>query len=204
MASPTGSDERSILPAGPKSVHDAPVLLELFDRLGRNRSAHILDLGPASSRKLECYTSFAKKVRFFDLIGRPDATDIGQLDKLEFDRRLDQLLPVGRETFDLVLAWHVFDYLGSDNPPVLAGRLAAVAGVSALLHVMITTAGTMPRRPDLFEPEGDGITRLRSDGTQIEAPGTPPATVERWLEPFRVQRSVLLRNGVREFSAILT
>lgn len=186
-----------------EAVHDAPLLEQILDRAGRQGGVRLLDLGRALPSNLEHYSSFAAKIRFVDLLGQRDDGDVRSLDDQAFEHRLDELLPVCHGTFNVILTWHLIDYLGPSRTPRLIDRLTATAAPGATLHVMMTTTATMPSEPDDFVFAAGRLSRRPRTTAQTTAPGTPPATAERWLAPFRIQRSIVLRRGVRELSAAL-
>jgi hypothetical protein len=184
-------------------THDSPALVEILAAVDAERPQRILDLGQALSCNLERYSAFASGVRIANLLRDGGAGTLGQLDESAFRNTLDRVLPVGEEPFGIIFAWDIFNYLIDDQPSLLARHLAAVAADGARIHAMIVTTDTMPAEPSRFELLDGGRLIYRPTTDRLTAaPDTPPALVERWLEPFRVQRSFLLRHGVREFIAV--
>jgi len=62
----------------------------------------------------------------------------------------------------------------------------------------------MPAGPTRYEITGPGRLVYRpTTAERVAAPNPPPALVERWLDPFKITRSVILRHGVREFIGLL-
>jgi hypothetical protein len=184
------------------SAHEAPALAEALATAPSSAPRRVLDAGPASRRNLERYSEVATGVRFLSLDGAA-LRALREHDEGTFRRRLDELLPIGRETFDLVLLWTVLDYLGPTYPEILCRHLAEAANLGARLHAMVATSSTMPAEPDRFEIAAPGLVVAAAATTRVTAPpGTAPAQVERWLRPFEVERSILLRHGVRETLAV--
>ncbi|MGD8441123.1 MAG: hypothetical protein PVG53_11340 [Holophagae bacterium] len=185
-------------------VHDAPALAELFTGRGSDAGGRILDLGVASRRNFEFYASVATGVRFLGLTDPHNLTALRDLEAVAFERRLRELLPVGREVFDIVLTWTFFDHLGPAQPNHLSRHLAAISVPGARLHAMISMSERMAAVPDRFEIVGTGrLGYLPTRCDQVPAPCTPPAKIEAWLAPFRVEHAVVLRHGIREVLAIL-
>jgi hypothetical protein len=201
-----GAAEQDELASGqrPETVHDAPALIEVFAGRGPDADRRVLDFEAASHSNFEHYSSVATGVRFLGLTDRRTITEIRRLDAAAFERRLRELLPIGREVFDVVLAWTLFDYLSPDQPNLLSRHLAAISAPGARLHAMIEMSDRMPAAPSRFEIVEPGRLAYRSPpGDSVPAPGTPPARIEAWLAPFRVEHAVVLRHGIREVLAIL-
>lgn len=185
------------------TVHDSPALTEIFGNLDTDRPVRVLDLGPALQTNLDFYTKIANGVRIVPLQRNDGLEGLQQLDAEAFAARLDRLLPIGDDAFGLVLMWDLLNYLNDEQPSLLAHHLAAVAERGASIYVMIFTAGTMPREPSRYELLAGGRLAYRpTTRRRTAAPDPPPAKVERWIKPFRVERSFLLRHGVREFIAV--
>lgn len=186
------------------TFHDSPALAEIFGAIDPERPVRLLDLGPALPTNLGFYDGFTSGIRIAHLLRDLEPYDPDEPADEIFVSNLDRLAPSDNETFELILTWNTLDYLNASRSALLCHHLAAVAARGALLHAMTHTSGTMPAEPSAFEIAGPGRLNYRSEGDQrIEAPDTPPAVIERRIDPFRVKRSVLLRHGVREFIGIL-
>lgn len=188
---------------GPCS-HDSPALSEIFGAIDPERPVRLLDLGPALPTNLEFYDGLTNGIRIAHLLRDLEPYDPDEPTDETFVSTLDRLAPSDNETFELILIWNTLDYLNAPRSALLCHHLAAVAAHGAHLHAMTLTTGTMPVKPSAFEIAGPGRLIYRSESDQrIDAPDTPPAVIERRLDPFRVKRSVLLRHGVREFIGVI-
>jgi len=185
------------------AIHDSPALAEIFATLDPDRPVRVLDLGSALQTNLDFYANIANGVRIVPLQRNDGLEGLQQLDAEGFSSRLDRLLPIGDETFGLVLMWDLLNYLVEEQPSLLAHHLAAITEHGASIHVMIVTTETMPTEPSRYELlDGGRLAYRPTTRSRTTAPDPPPAMVERWLEPLRVERSFLLRHGVREFIAV--
>jgi len=200
-----GVGDPSSPPGGPDPCsHDSPALAEVFSDFDQERRVRLLDLGPAIPTNLGFYDEFTNGVRIAHLLRDLEPFDPEQPADEAFVATLDRLAPSDNQSFGLILLWDTLDYLNASRSALLCHHLAAVAAHGALLHAMTTTSGTIPREPSGFEIADPGRLNYRPEGHQrIEAPDTPPAVIERRLDPFHVKRSVLLRHGVREFIGVL-
>ena len=185
------------------ALHDSPALSEIFATLDPEQPVRVLDLGPALQTNLNFYATIADGVRIVPLLRKDGLSGLQELDPEAFTARLNRLLPVDEQVFGLVLMWDLLNYLVGEQPSLLARHLVAITERGAKIHAMIVNAPTMPSEPSRYELHEDGRLTYRPTTTQeTPAPDTPPALVERWLKPFRIERSFLLRHGVREFIAI--
>ncbi len=185
-------------------VHDSPALAEIIAGIDRERPVKVLDLGSALQTNLDYYATIGAGVRIVPLLRNDGPEGLSSLDTDDFSALLDRLLPPDHAGFGLILMWDLLDYLVDDQPTILARHLATVSERGARIHVMVVTAETMPARPSRYELLGAGRLAYRPTTLQrMSPPDLPPAKVERWIKPFRVERSFLLRHGVREFIAVL-
>jgi len=185
------------------AVHDSPALTEILAALDPEHPVRVLDLGPALQTNLEYYATIGNRVRIVPLLRNDGLEGLRALDVEAFTDMLDRLLPKGTAEFDLVLMWDLLNYLVDEQASLLASHLAGISHPGAKIHVMIISGATMPAEPSRYEILDGGRLGYRSaTDRRNPAPDPPPAKVERWLKPFRVERSFLLRHGVREFIAI--
>ncbi len=185
------------------AVHDSPALTEILATLDPERPLKVLDLGPAHQSNLDIYASIANGVRIVPLVRKDGLTGLQDLDPIAFAARLDRLLPMTEEGFGLILMWDLLNYLVDDQPCLLAHHLATIAERGARIHAMTITTRTMPAEPSRYELlEGGRLTYRPTTRHRTAAPDPPPALVERWLKSFRIERSFLLRHGIREFIAV--
>jgi hypothetical protein len=181
--------------------HDSPALAEIFSTVNDDRPVRILDLGPALPVNLAFYNTVAGSVRIADLARGDNLRD---LDQRGFVSLLGRLVSSTNEAFDLILAWDILDHMTAEQPSVLAHHLAAVADRGARIHLMTTMTDTMPAGPTRYEIAAPGRLVYRPTAEErVAAPNPPPALVERWLDPFTITRSVILRHGLREFIGLL-
>ena len=199
-----GSDVKAAEKDRNPTVHDSPALSEIFTTLDPERPVRVLDLGPATPVNLEYYSAFASGVRIAHLLRDDDPAELEALDTGAFVSILDRLSPIEEDPFELILVWDLLNYLVNEQPTVLSHHLAAVATHGTQIHAMIVTAETMPSKPSRFELLDAGrLDYLPTTAQRTAAPDPPAAQVERWLNPFRITRSFLLRHGVREFLGVL-
>jgi len=188
---------------GGPTTHDSPALAEIFAGISPERPVRVLDLGSALQTNLEYYATIGTGVRIVPLLRNDGLEGLRSLEPEAFSALLERLLPRDDVDFGLILMWDLLDYLIDDQPTLLARHLASVSEPGARIHVMVITTETMPAEPSRYELLDSGrLTYRPTTAKRTPAPDLPPAKVERWIKPFRVERSFLLRHGVREFVAI--
>jgi len=197
-----GEDVGAIEKDGGSAVHDSPALAEIISAIDPEHPIRVLDLGSALQTNLEYYATIGTGVRIVPLLRNNGLEGLRSLEAEAFSAMLDRLLPPNDIGFGLILMWDLLDYLVDDQPALLSRHLATVSEPGAKIHVMVITTETMPAEPSRYELLGAGRLAYRpTTPRRTTAPDIPPAKVERWIKPFRVERSFLLRHGVREFIA---
>ena len=185
-------------------AHDSPALNEILAGLDPEKPVRVLDLGSALQTNLNFYAAIANGVRIVPLLRNDGLAGLQNLEPEAFAARLDLLLPKDEDSFGLVLMWDLLNYLVEDQPSLLARHLTAVSESGARIHAMTITTPTMPSEPSRYELlEAGRLTYRPTTSRRTNAPDPPPAQIERWLRPFRIERSFLLRHGIREFIAVL-
>ena len=186
------------------NAHDSPALAEIFAAFDEDRRVRVLDLGSALPSNPQFYSAIASGIRIAHLLRGDDLEELRSEESNSFISILERLAPTDEEPFDLILVWDLLNYLVREQPAVLAHHLAAVSERGARIHAMIFTSETMPAEPSRYVLGESGRLLYRPmTSSRIDAPNPPAAQVERWLDPFRITRSFLLRHGVREFIGVL-
>ncbi len=178
----------------------SPALKALVGRLPEEGAYSILDLGAAFGANIEFFSRFRCRLQIADFPGALASPEMRTALEADAESAFRRVLPVGREPFDVVLAWDVFNYLGRDQLRFLATDLAWLCRPGALLLAFVSTAKEIPAEAGDFQiaDEQTVLWRPRSTATR-EGPRLPPADVERLVAGFSVVHSVLMRHGVREY-----
>lgn len=107
----------------------------------------------------------------------------------------------GTEKVDTVLCWDLLNYL---TPPLLklfAARLAVIMAPNGIVHAYIHSAdANMPESPQRFAVLGEDHVVRASPGPAVrKAPRYSYGELEKHAVGLRVDRSILLRNGLQEY-----
>ena len=201
-----GGRESAIGVADPGEHERAsPGLAALFGALDPATDHRLLDLGPASGRSLEVYGRFASRVRFADLARHGSAPPADEVAADPAESRVAPL-PVDDEDvgYTVVVAWDALGVLGVEARTCLVERIAARCAPGARLYAVAGESELeppLPARFTLIAP--DRVVERPEAGDRSAAAPLSPAEVGRALRPFVVERSFVLRCGVREYVAVL-
>jgi hypothetical protein len=190
-------------PSGPKiDIFSSPGLEEAMSGVADDGSCRVLDLGPSVADNVEFVASFASYLQIIDAIDRgPSASgrEGGGLARLS---AINALLDEHRRSFNLVLAWDVFNYLSSEQAERLNRSVAELCLPNARLHAIFFATDTMPAVPNRYRIVDRDRLAYEPGTTEIRgAPDLPPAAVGKLLKGFRIEHSFVLQHGVHEYAA---
>jgi cyclopropane fatty-acyl-phospholipid synthase-like methyltransferase len=192
---------------GPSPVAEAVAqashaLPRLARRLSASQHSRVLDLGSVMGGNLQFFIDLGCKVTADDLLRPvetvlPDPCEKGGVDWKEPEMpRLDH--PAA--TFDAVLAWDFFDFLGPAEARAFSRDLHRVVKPGGIVMAYFTSRQTErrepPRRyrilaPDRIEWIPAGISRSLRYVYQNR-------DIDKMFEGFRTHFAVVLKNGTRE------
>lgn len=186
-----------------------PLFGALVERMLEGGRWVIQDLGPAQSTTIAFCNRFRCRLDITDL-----PTDIAALNAEDDPKRLSalakKLLPEQQyDATDVVFCWDLLNYLGRPALTAVMDRVAARAQAGCLIHALIVYSAThMPAYPGRYSPwleqteeSGHADQLLYVPATQelSEAPRYTPDDLVHCLRGYRVERAVLLNNGMQEF-----
>ncbi|MEZ5331530.1 MAG: methyltransferase domain-containing protein [Thermoanaerobaculia bacterium] len=188
--------------AVPPDVESAPpdrhslALAEVLRTVAAPGKTQILDLGPANGANVAYLSRYACTLHIADLYRTVGAADGENEEVLE--RAFDRQIPQG--TFDLVLAWDLFDYLGRTGLQALGRQLAQRTAPGGLLFALVSFHPRIPDRPHRFQIVDPETLRYGDpSGLERPAPGYREPDLIRLMPGFEVGGSYLLRHGVQEY-----
>ena len=190
-----------------ETAHEAPAVdvqhsPGLDAALGLVRSAggeRVLDLGPCVAANFEFFGSLARHLRVADLLA-------GDLEGSSSEGAGGPpLIDPEWGPFDLVLARDVLTYLEPEDAAKVVAALAGVCLPGACLFALVTTTEEAAGREIVFVVHDPAELEYRAADRARERRmrKATPAAIQRLLAPFRVERSYVLRNGFREYVAVL-
>jgi hypothetical protein len=189
----------SVGEAGTDEARTTLGLKELLRGLPQDRKHSVLDLGPASSGNVHFFSGYSCRLYIADLFRTlRQGGGLPPEQSLALDRELAATLPEG--CYDLILCWDLLNYLSSSQMEVLGRHLAERSRPGSRLFALIAPHGEIPELPRRFEILSADAVRYtdRSEGRR-PAPGYREPELNRWMSPFAVESSYLLRHGIQEY-----
>jgi hypothetical protein len=198
------TDEQPDLPLPADVTRVSPGLEAAFATLPRRQRCRVLDLGPAMADNVTALGEVARRVRILDLtrieVGRrsalPETIENGI-------RSLCALATDHEAVHDLVLAWDLVNYVPRNRVAPLMEALGDLCTTGGRVFLSVTENHPIPALPNRHRIIGASRVRVESLTSEVGvAPELPPAAVERALKGFRIERTFVLRHGVREYVAV--
>jgi hypothetical protein len=178
--------------------HKSFVLPGVLEFVKRPPKKIVLDLGPAlgeNIRRMEGAKLYI--ANFFESLieGGP-----ASINARTFAASCARLLQYPDDVrFDLVLAWDLFNYLGLPEVQVLAQRLVALSRPGTLIMALLSIQKQIPDRPYRFVIRGQDTLRYEVQSKAMrDCPRHSEPDLLKRMAGFKVERGMLLRNGMRE------
>ena len=185
----------------PKALN-APLFRSLVEPLESAGRQVVMDLGAATNQTIGLMSQYPCRLDIADL---PDS-----LERLQgpFEHPddlaavVDTVLPRRQEEpIDIVLCWDVLNYLPKAALAAVMAGIAARARPGARAHALIYYSDThMPEQPGTFVPLPDcSLVNNFAAPASREAPRYTPDDLTRAMPAYRIERAMLLGNGMQEF-----
>ena len=183
------------------AAFNAPLFHRLLEQMNDDARRVVLDLGPARPEtvaafgRFRCRLDIASLAEAIDTLnGIKDAETLGQA-------VLAALPPRRAEATHVVLCWDLLNYL---ERPVLAALMAEIAGrlvEGSLVHALIAySTPSIAAKPGRIVPaDGQQLSLSRLTAEDRPAHRYTPDELSRCMPGYRVDRAMLLRNGMQEF-----
>ena len=188
-------------PAAPDE-HKSFVLSDLLDFVKKPPKKIVLDLGPAlgeNIRRMEGSKLFI--ANFFETL-----TDGGPLtiDSKTFAASCERILQYDDDVrFDLVFVWDLFNYLGLAEVQILAKRLVALSRPGTRIMALVSIQKQIPERPYRFVIRGQEMLKYETLTKGLrDCPRHNEPEILKRMAGFKVERGMLLRNGMREYAFV--
>jgi hypothetical protein len=179
----------------------SPLLKELIAEIDSPMRHVILVPGAANSGILAMLHGTRSRIVVCDA-----ALAISELDEALDDEFVQAsmerlLLDAGSEKIDTVLCWDLLNYMSPVLLKVFANRLHAIMSPGGRLHAYIHSASAdMSKVPQDFRLQADGqVFQLENDISPRKTPRYSYGDLEKYMTGIRVERSMLLRNGIQEY-----
>lgn len=195
-------DAVSSSPGSGSGALQVPLLGETLARLTAGERMVVLDLAPPRAATVAYLSAYRCRLGIADALG--ELADTGAvLEGRDMGEPLGQALPphffAGSE---LILCWGLLDYLSPDGIRALGEHLLSLAVSGTILHALVAYGvSRIPSRPVGYALAADGVHAARPppDDPGRRPPRHSSGELQRWLPDWRMERSVLLRNGLQEY-----
>jgi hypothetical protein len=182
------------------AVHKSLGLNTLLRSMQDDRKYFILDLGQPLGGNVEFWSQYQCRLYIEDFYRdyRAKAAPGAEVSK---EAIFADLLQFSAETsFDIILTWDLFNYLDPEEIGMLVLRLSRWCRSGALLFALISSLPLIPAEPTVFRilDSERMVYETRTHETQ-PCPRYHPRDVAKYVAPFEVSSSFLLRHGIQEY-----
>lgn len=182
---------------GPTAEHvRVPLLAELLASEVGGRRRVWLDLGSAQGGLVDQLAGGRNRLIVTDLPGA-----LGERDAKWHlpDKVLEAA--VWTEPIDCFLCWDLLNYMRPEQLGDLSRQIARRARAECRVHALIQYSGTsMSEIPARCALEAGGQLRVApADVPSMKTPRYSPKALEKAMPELRVERTMLLNNGMQEF-----
>lgn len=189
----------SLAGQGPGRVSErvkVPLLAELLARDAGNHRRVWGDLGGAQSGLVEQLTGGRNRLIVADL---PRALEGGDAHWHRPDKVLGEKF--WGEPVDCFLCWDLLNYMRPEQLGELSRLIAHLARAGSSVHALIQYSATsMSKTPGRCGLDSDHqLTIVPTDAPSTATPRYSPKALEKAMPELRVERTMLLNNGMQEF-----
>lgn len=183
---------------------NSPLLFGVLNALDHDSRCDILDLAPASPELLNFFSdSYCKlflpgcRQQLLETGHNPDPKQT--LPAPDY-RRLVPLPDERDKALDIILLWDLPNYLEKPTLRGVFNHLIPYTDQRTILHTYIHTRQNMPQAPAEFRLFGNNqvFVEINTPWTR-SCPMFYQELLHKILAPFRVQRGMLLANGLQEY-----
>lgn len=201
------SPMRAVKPTAEQESHytlNSPLLFGVLKGLDPESRVDILDLAPANPELLDYFAPFHCKLLLPGCrdallkLSKPDDADDSYLPRI-----FNTLLPFPNDcnkTLDLVLLWDLPNYLDKQVLSALITHIMPGLDRHSILHIYIHTRQSMPDYPAEYRFHCENNIQLNmTTAWNTPSPMYYQELLHKILTPFRVDRGMLLANGLQEY-----
>lgn len=180
---------------------NVPLFHSLVERLDDDERHVILDLGPPQSGTVALFSRFRCRLDIADLAADLPAMQAASEAPSSRAVFAAMLPPAQQEPADVILCWDLLNYLDRPEMTALMAELAKRGKPGTLVHALVVySARTMPVQPNRYAPVDDHSLQLIAKSQETQpAPRYSPEDLDLCTPGFKLERAMLLRNGMQEF-----
>jgi hypothetical protein len=181
-------------------VHKSLGLNSLLRSMQDDRKYFILDLGRPLGVNVEFWSQYQCRLYIEDFYRSCKAKTASE-PELSREALFANLLQFSKETsFDMILAWDLFDYLNPEEIEMLVSRLSRWCRSGTLLFSLISSLPLIPAEPTIFRIlDSERMIYETHTRETRPCPRYHSRDLAKLVARFEVSSSFLLRHGIQEY-----
>ena len=164
---------------------------------------YILDLGPPTGGTVSFFSQFSSCLTCWDIseqLGNTGFSSIQDESDTSFARLASLFDIPAKHAFDLVLSWELFNYIDVPALEQLVPLLAAMIRKGGVIHGISSAGKILPPVPSAYEILSASSLYRQSVSEQGLLSGQLYQNrIQKIFSGFRLNRTILLRNGLYEY-----
>ncbi|WP_317929420.1 hypothetical protein [Halioxenophilus sp. WMMB6] len=179
-------------------LHRSPALTAIYNELSADqRTKRVLDLGPMRPSTFNFFSDLKCNIHFEDI-----NSFIADAQQLHAELQLESLKEylqsqVGKQKFDAILAWDLFNYLTPDAIKTLLAMMQPYCTPNCLLQVFHYTQKLIPARPRAFKIVDQYFMELgESDLADRQTPQLATYQLLKHIPGYVVQEGLANKEGM--------
>jgi hypothetical protein len=187
-----------------RSRFKSPLLFGVLQALNPETRSEILDLTPANADSLAFFSQYRCKLYLpgcrDELLMQADIEDSADLPQPSVFARCLPCLTNAATALDLILLWDLPNYLNKRLLSELIDFLRPYITPRTVLHIYIHTRQTMPNKPGDYRLLSEQLVQADiAPSWNASSPMYYQELIHKVFAPFRVDRGMLLGNGLQEY-----
>ena len=182
----------------------SPLLFGVLAALDPETHHEFLDLSPANPDSLDFFSQYRCRLH---LPGCREqllqARHCDEPDSMAQALAFEELIPLPEKQYvplDLVLLWDLPNYLDKQTLQELIEYLKPCVAANTVLHIYIHTRQAMPLSPGEYRLSGEDLVLVEAPSPwSASSPMYYQELLHKLLSPFRIERGMLLANGLQEY-----
>jgi len=183
---------------------NSPLLFGVLQALDPDSRVELLDLAPSNANLLDYCSQYHCKLHLpgcrDELLRLHDTEGENQTLLSDVFKRCIPLHSRDPHTLDLLLLWDLPNYLDKPVLSAFIAHLMPYVDSGTVLHTYIHTRQTMPEYPGNYRLTQENTVMVEmSAAWNVSSPAYYQELMNKVFAPFRVDRGMLLANGMQEY-----
>ena len=195
-------NQESVLNNGSALKFNTLLFSRYWTEFDFTKPIRILDLGSIRSSTIDFFSEYPCYITISNSID--ELANISWDRELEtqsdFTKRINEIIPVQEQEYDLVFVWDCLNYLSADILKVVHQRLLSACHRNTRIYGFLYTSEIQNVTPWSFDiySHSKMSSHARTEVTRHVRP-LNSLKLMQYLPQFKLDRSVLILNGMQEF-----